>query len=277
MRSLACSMSAAALSLGLGLAPVPALAAQQCGGPFEPWLADFKQEAAAAGVTQRGLSALNGITPDPSVISHDRGQGVFRQSFEQFSGRMVSRYRLSRGASLLRQDAGLFSRIEQQFGVPGPVLVAIWGLETDFGAGNGNFPTIRSLVTLAHDCRRSAMFREELIYALKIVDRGDLSPGQMRGAWAGELGQTQFMPSSYIKYAVNYGGGRDLIHSSADVLASTANYLKSYGWQRGQPWGPGTGNFAVIKQWNKSDVYSRTIAYFADRLAAETGQGRGQP
>jgi membrane-bound lytic murein transglycosylase B len=111
------------------------------------------------------------------------------------------------------------------------------------------------------------MFREELIYALKIVDRGDLAPSEMRGAWAGELGQTQFMPSSYIKFAVDYGGGRNLIHSAPDALASTANFLKSYGWVRGQPWGPGTANFSVIQQWNKSDVYSRTIAYFADRLA----------
>jgi membrane-bound lytic murein transglycosylase B len=154
--------------------------------------------------------------------------------------------------------------------------VAIWGLETDFGAGNGNFPTIRSLVTLAYDCRRSEMFHAELLDALRLVDRGDLTPGEMRGAWAGELGQTQFMPSSYLKFAVDYGGGRNLIRSVPDVLASTANFLKSYGWLRGQPWGPGTANFSVIQQWNKSDVYSRTIAYFADRLAAATGTGKGE-
>jgi lytic murein transglycosylase len=268
-------LSVALLALALSAASVRVFAAPCPGyGSFESWLNQFKQEAAATGVSARGLAALNGITPDPRVIGRDRGQGVFRQSFEQFSGRMVSKYRVSRGVSLLHQYAGLFNRIENQFGVPGPVLVAIWGLETDFGAGNGNFPTIRSLVTLAYDCRRSAMFRSELIDALKLVDRGDLSPGEMQGAWAGELGQTQFMPSAYIKFAVDYGGGRNLIHSVPDALASTANFLKNYGWQRGQPWGPGTGNFSVIQQWNKSDVYSRTIAYFADRLAAETGQGR---
>ena len=113
------------------------------------------------------------------------------------------------------------------------------------------------------------MFHTELLDALRLVDRGDLSPQEMRGAWAGELGQTQFMPSAYVKFAVDFDGRgrRDLIHDVPDVLASTANYLHSYGWQRGQPWTPGSANFAVIQQWNKSDVYSRTIAYFATRLA----------
>ena len=267
--------SAAVLALGLGATCASAFAAPcQRAGSFEGWLQQLKQDAAVSGVTPHGLAVLNGVTPDPRVVARDRGQGVFHQSFEQFSGRMVNKYRVSRGAGLLRQYAGLFSRIENQFGVPGPVLVAIWGLETDFGAGNGNFPTIRSLVTLAYDCRRSAMFRAELIDALRLVDRGDLSPDEMQGAWAGELGQTQFMPSSYVKFAVDYGGGRNLIRSVADAMASTANFLKSYGWQRSRPWGPGTGNFGVIQQWNKSDVYSRTIAYFADRLATETGQSK---
>ncbi|MBV9569369.1 MAG: lytic murein transglycosylase [Hyphomicrobiales bacterium] len=268
---------AAAVALGCLLMAIPASAAPCPGfGSFDNWLSAFRQEAASAGVGPRGLAALNGISPDPAVVSRDRGQGVFHQTFEQFSSRMVNSYRLSRGASLIRQYGDTFNRIERQFGVPASVIVAIWGLETDFGAGNGNFPTIRSLATLAYDCRRAEMFRAELIDALKLVDRGDLTPGEMRGAWAGEIGQTQFMPSSYIKFAVDYGGGRNLIRSVPDVLASTANYLKSYGWQRGEPWGPGTGNFAVIKQWNKADVYARTIAYFADRLAAMTGQGRAE-
>ncbi len=209
------------------------------------------------------------MTYDPSVVSRDHGQHVFRQSFEQFSGRMVNSYRLRRGAALLKQYAGTFARIEQQFGVPGAVIVAIWGLETDFGAVSGDFPTIRSIATLAYDCRRSEMFTTELFDALRLVARGDLSPAQMRGAWAGELGQTQFMPSAYLKFAVDFNGdGRaDLIHNVPDVLASTANFLKNYGWQRGAGWEPGEPNFAVIKQWNKADVYARTIALFADKLA----------
>jgi membrane-bound lytic murein transglycosylase B len=132
----------------------------------------------------------------------------------------------------------------------------------------GKFATIRSLASLAFDCRRTDMFQAELMDALRIVERGDLTPAEMHGAWAGEIGQTQFMPSSYIKYAIDYDGNgrRDLIRSPVDVLASTANYLRSYGWQRGQPWGPGSPNFDVLVQWNKSQIYSRTVAYFAQRL-----------
>jgi len=127
---------------------------------------------------------------------------------------------------------------------------------------------MRSLATLAYDCRRSDEFRAELMDALRIVERGDIAPADLKGAWAGEIGQTQFMPSSYIKYAIDYDGNgrRDLIRSPVDVLASTANYLRSYGWQRGQPWGPGSPNFDVLLQWNKSQIYSRTVAYFAQRL-----------
>ncbi len=156
--------------------------------------------------------------------------------------------------------------------MPGAVLVAIWGLETDFGANIGKFATLRSLATLAYDCRRSELFRAELMDALRIVERGDLSPAEMRGAWAGEIGQTQFMPSSYIKFAVDFdeNGRRDLLRSAPDVLASTANYLASYGWQRGQGWEPGSANFAVIQQWNKSEVYAKTIGFFASRLARES-------
>jgi membrane-bound lytic murein transglycosylase B len=133
----------------------------------------------------------------------------------------------------------------------------------------GNFSSLRALASLSFDCRRSAYFQSELIDALKIIDRGDLTPAEMRGAWAGEMGQTQFMPSSYIKYAVDFDGDgrRDLIRSSADALASTANYLRDYGWLPGQPWDPGTPNFDVILKWNKSQVYSRTIAYYANKLA----------
>jgi lytic murein transglycosylase len=257
---------ALALLASAGAAPT-AMAAACNTGNFGAWLQDVRQEAAAKGISPRGISALDGVTYDPNVISHDRGQRVFRQSFAQFSGRMVPP-RLHRGANLLRRYADLFSRIEQRFGVPGPVLVAIWGLETDFGAGNGNFATIRSLATLAYDCRRTDKFRAELFDALRIVDRGDMSARAMHGAWAGEIGQTQFMPSSYLKYAVDFGGHRDLIHSVPDVLASTANYLKGYGWVRGAGWEPGQPNFAVIKQWNAADVYARTIANFATRLSA---------
>ena len=256
----------------IGLLPEQAQAAR-CRDPagFEAWLDEIKQEAKAAGIPPSAIAAgLAGVTYDPSVISHDRGQHVFKQSFAQFSGRMINSFRLRRGASLMRRYSDVLSRIEQRYGVPGAVIVAIWGLETDFGAVNGNFPTIRALASLAYDCRRSDMFKTELFDALRIVAKGDLSPASMHGAWAGELGQTQFMPSAYLKFAVDFnGGGRaDLIHNVPDVLASTANFLKGYGWQRGAGWEPGEPNFAVILQWNKANIYARTIALFAQKLAA---------
>src|SRR4051812_30065710 len=246
-----------------------ASAAGACGGNFDAWLAEFKTEAAAKGIAQSAIAAgLAGVTPDQSVLSRDRGQKVFQQSFEEFSGRMIPP-RLGPGSNKLKQYGSVLSRIEQSYGVPGEVLVAIWGLETDYGVNIGKFPTIRSVATLAHDCRRSETFRAELMDALRIVERGDLTPSEMRGAWAGEIGQTQFMPSSYIKFAVDFDGNgrRDLLRSAPDVLASTANYLASYGWKRGKDWEPGSANFAVLQQWNKSEVYSKTIGAFATQLA----------
>jgi lytic murein transglycosylase len=239
---------------------------------FDAWLRNLQSEAIAKGISERTLStSLANVTYDAGIISRDHGQRVFDQSFEQFSSRMVNSFRLHKGGLLIKQYASYFARIEEQYGVPAPIIVALWGLETDFGAVTGHFDTIRSIATLAYDCRRSDTFKAELFDALRLIERGDLTPASMRGAWAGELGQTQFMPSSYLKYAVDFdqNGRRDLIHDVPDVLASTANYLKNYGWQRGAGWAPGEPNFAVIQQWNKADVYARTIALFATKLAAE--------
>jgi lytic murein transglycosylase len=258
-----------AVSAVLVMPGAPTLAASCGTGSFQTWLDEFKNEAAAKGISQVAIaSGLSGVTLDQGVLSRDRSQRVFNQSFEEFSGRMVPP-RLARGANLMKQYGSALARIEQSYGVPGEVLVAIWGLETDYGVNIGKFPTIRSLATLAYDCRRSEMFRAELLDALRIVERGDLAPSEMRGAWAGEIGQTQFMPSSYLKFAVDFDGNgrRDLLRSAPDVLASTANYLASYGWQRGKEWEPGSANFAVIQQWNKSEVYARTIAFFASQLS----------
>ena len=251
----------------LGLTQNPAHAAS-CGGDFAAFIAEFSREAAAQNVSPRVLAALDGVAPDPRVIALDRRQGVFRQSFEQFALPRINA-RMAKAQRLMAQHAALLARIEQRFGVPGAVIVAIWGLETDFGTGSGTRPAIPALATLAHDCRRTGMFQGELLAALRIIERGDMSAGEMRGAWAGELGQTQFLPSSYLKFAVDFDGNgrRDLIRSVPDVLASTANYLKGYGWQRGQPWTEGTQNFAVLKEWNKAAVYQKTIALFATRLA----------
>lgn len=263
------------------LAGAGGASAATCRDPagFDKWLDDIRAEAAEKGISAEAIRiGLNGVTFDPNVIRKDRGQGVFKQSFEQFSGRMVSSYRLKMGANLLKKHAGTLSRIEDRYGVPPEILVAIWGLESDFGAAKGNLSTIRSVASLAFDCRRTDMFQAQLFDALRIVQHGDLSPNEMRGAWAGELGQTQFMPSSYVKYAVDFDGdGRaDLLRSPADVLASTANYLKGHGWQRGADWSPGAPNFEALRQWNKSTVYSQTVGYFATRLGEGSEARMGQ-
>ena len=272
-------------SLGLALAgavltaAAPSLAAQ-CDhkGGFDAFLADYKKEAAAQGISQRGLAALAGVTLDPNVIAADRRQHVFNQTFEQFSGRMISKSRLSKGEKMMLVHASMLQRIEKRFGVPGAVVIAIWGLETDYGVTHGKRSVVRSVATLAFDCRRSDKFHGELTSALRIIDKGDMPTDQMIGEWAGEIGQTQFLPSSYDNYAVDFDGDgrRDLVHSVPDVLASTANYLKGHGWQRGQGWDPGEPNFAIIKEWNKADVYARTIALFADKLDGRGGSQRAQ-
>src|SRR5262245_11433520 len=248
--------------------------AASCQDPagFASWLEGVKREAATQGISQKTIaSALTGLTYDPEVISRDRKQGVFQQSFEQFSGRAVSPDRLKKGANQLKRYGSILGRIEKQFGVPASVVVAIWGLETDFGANLGNFATVRSLASLAYDCRRPESLQAELLDALHIIQRRHMLPDDMRGAWAGEIGQTQFMPSSYIKFAVDFdnNGKRDLIKSVPDALASTANFLKSSGWSAGQPWAPGSPNFDVLLQWNKSQVYTKTVGYFATRLERE--------
>jgi lytic murein transglycosylase len=260
---------ALALAALILISAAPAIAAPCGTGPFEAWLDDFKKEAVSKGISAAAIQAgLTGIALDKSVLTRDQSQKVFSQTFEEFSGRMIPP-RMTRGSNMLKQYGSVLSRIEQTYGVPGEVIVAIWGLETDFGVNIGKFPTMRSLATLAYDCRRADMFKAELMDALRIIEKGDIAPQEMRGAWAGEIGQTQFMPSSYVKFAVDFDGNgrRDLLRSVPDVLASTANFLTSYGWQKGKDWQPGSPNFAVLQQWNKSEVYAKTVAYFAAQLA----------
>lgn len=218
----------------------PALA-QQCKGlpAFSSWVQDFKKEARAAGISPRTIAtAEKQFGYDKSVIKNDRRQGVFSQSFLQFSDRMVAQYRLDTGRKNLKNMKSMFSRIEKQFGVPGAVISAFWGLETDFGANIGKGSTLRSLSTLAYDCRRPEKFRPQLMDALRLIDNGDLKASQMVGAWAGELGQTQFLPTEYNTFAIDFDGDgkRNLLTSKADALASSANLLKSFGWRRGEPW-----------------------------------------
>ena len=218
------------------LACVPA-AAQECGGDFDAWKKDLAAEAAAAGVGQTGLDALAGAAIEPKVLARDRAQGVFSQTFIEFSGRMISTYRLKQGAANLKKYADVFSRAEAEFGVQGPVIASFWALETDFGAVQGDFHTLNALVTLAHDCRRPQVFRPQIVPLLTLIDRGDL-PADVKGAWAGEIGQTQMLPIDYLVDSVDGDGdGKvDLRNSVPDVILTTARKLQLKGWKRGQPW-----------------------------------------
>jgi lytic murein transglycosylase len=245
--------------------------AARCGGDFNAFVASMSAEAAAAGISQGVISqALGGVTEDMAVLNFDRRQrGTFRKTFEQYVATRVGPGRIRNGRAMLQRQASLLSRIERQFGVPPQILVAIWGLETDFGSGDmGKLPVFRVLATMAHDCRRTELFQGELLAALKIVQRGDLGLNDMVGAYAGEIGQTQFLPSSYIKYGVDYDGNGhvDLRHSVPDVLASTANLLKTNGWKAGGAYDEGSANFEAMREWNHSEIYRKTIGYFADQL-----------
>src|SRR5450631_2906170 len=245
--------------------------AARCGGDFNTFVAAMSAEAQAAGVSA-GVTdaAFGGVTQDMAVLNFDRRQRyTFNKSFEQYISTRVGAGRINGGRAMLLRHASLLSRIEARFGVPPQILVAIWGLETDFGKGDmGKLPVVRTLATLAHDCRRTELFQGELIAALQIVQRGDLPLRDLIGAFAGEIGQTQFLPSSYIKYGVDFDGNGhvDLRHSVPDVLASTANLLKSNGWRAGAPFREGSENFQVMREWNRSEVYRKTMVLMAERI-----------
>jgi lytic murein transglycosylase len=247
--------------------------AAQCGGDFNAFLSAMARDAQAAGVSRSVIDqAFAGVALDQAVLSFDRRQrGMFHaKSFEEYAATRVIPPRIKRARGLMVKHAQLLSRIEQQFGVPKELLMAIWTLESDNGTGDmGKLPVIRTLATLAHDCRRTELFQTELIAALKILQRGDLPLRDLIGAYAGEIGQTQFLPSSYIKYGVDYDGNGhvDLRHSVPDVLASTANLLKVNGWRAGAPFGEGTENFQVMREWNRSEVYRKTMVLFSERLS----------
>jgi len=262
---------AAAIAVVLGAASARA---EECGKSaegFNDWLNSFREVAMLDGVSREVVdAALAGVTYDASVKAHDYGVAAFGHNFAGFAASHITPGGIARGKAMLRTYAEPLAKIEQRFGVPAPVLVAIWGLETSFGADNGSFPTFRALATLAWDCRRPERFRAELIDALMMVQRGVVrNPGQLRGAWAGEIGQTQLMPSAVLMFATtpDGGGDPDLIHNSADALASTANFLQAHGWQRGAGWDEGEPNFAAILEWNSAPIYAKTVALFADRLA----------
>ena len=233
-----------ALTLAIGVLCIvmvgPAMAARcRNTGSFDVWLAKFKTDALAQGISPQVLAAAApDLVFDPGIIRRDQGQAVFQQTFLQFSDRMVGGARIPNGQKKMKDHAALFAKIEQKYGVPAPVLTAFWGLESDFGANFGNFRILKALATLAYDCRRPEFFRQQLLDALRIVQRGDQTMENMVGDWAGEFGGMQFTASDYLKNAVDFDGDgrRDLVKSIPDTLASAANFLVSLGWRRGEPW-----------------------------------------
>lgn len=241
MRKAALKWAAIALATVLGAVLAgPALAAScHNSGSYEQWLAQFKKDAAAQGISQKVIAAAApSMTFDAAIIRRDHGQSVFQQTFLQFSDRMVGGGRIPNGLAKIKQHAATFAAVEKKYGVPAPVLTAFWGLESDFGANFGDYKILSAIATLAYDCRRPDFFRTQLFDALRIIERGDQTVDGMIGDWAGEFGGLQFTASDYLKNAVDFDGDgrRDLIHSIPDTLASGANFLVSLGWQRGQPW-----------------------------------------
>ncbi len=264
---------AAASCVMLAAAPANAQGAR-CGNDghgFNAWLQDFRGRARAAGISEATLDrALANVNYDRNVVRLDRSQRSFKLSFEEFYKRRVGTYLINSARTQMKRHAGLLDRVEKRYGVPREILVSIWGLETNFGRdGAGKHSIIQAIATLSYDCRRSAFFTEHLMAAMRIVQKRDMSPEEMRGGWAGEIGQVQFLPGSYDKYAVDFDGDgrRDLVKSVPDMLASTAHYLQAHGWKRGAAWGPGTANYDAIKAWNKAEVYARTISVMAERLS----------
>jgi lytic murein transglycosylase len=210
-----------------------------CGGDLSAFLAGVKAEAIAAGATPDAADrTLAGAQIDQKVLSRDRAQGVFKQTFLEFSQRTVSQARLDIGRQKMKQYAEVFAKAEQDYGVPPGVITAFWAMETDFGAVQGDFNTRNALVTLSHDCRRPELFRPQLIALTELVQRGDVDPATTTGAWAGEIGQTQMLPKDILAYGEDGDGDGHvkLKESAPDVILTTAKFIQHLGFQRGQPW-----------------------------------------
>ncbi|MDO9414587.1 lytic murein transglycosylase [Pararhizobium sp.] len=210
-----------------------------CGGDLGAFLDGVKAEAIAKGVPAEAAErALAGAAIDEKVLKFDRAQGVFKQTFTEFSQRTVSKGRLDIGAKKLQEYAEVFKRAETEFGIPPEIITAFWALETDFGAVQGDFNTRNALVTLAHDCRRPDLFRPQLLAAIEMVQHGDLDPATTTGAWAGEIGQVQMLPEDIIKFGVDGDGDGHvkLKESSPDAILTAAKFIQSLGFKPGEPW-----------------------------------------
>jgi membrane-bound lytic murein transglycosylase B len=236
--------------------------AAQCGNSaagFESWKQQFAPEARAQGVGAAGIAALMQTNYAQATINADRGQKSFRLSLPEFLAKRGAAAIVARGRSLKQSQAALFASIEQRYGVPPGPLIAIWGMETAFGSQHGNQNAISSIATLAYDCRRPEYFTDQLYAALKLVDRGVLSPSQ-RGSMHGEVGQTQFLPKNILAYGT---GNLDV---AANALTSTAAFLKGHGWKAGAGYQPGEPNYAAIQAWNAATVYQQAIAQMGRQI-----------
>ena len=232
-------MRLSAIALVLVLQQIPAVPPLPQ-PPFAEWLDGVRAEAIARGIRQATVDeALTGLEPVATVIQRDRTQAEIVQTLDQYLKARVTARVAQTARRMHRTHAAVLQKASDQYGVPSGILVAVWGLESNFGRFSGVRPTIATLATLAYDPRRAALFRKELLDALTILDSGDVEPAALRGSWAGALGQPQFMPSSFLKYAVDFDGDgrRDIWKSTPDVFGSIANYLAAHGWQKGQTWG----------------------------------------
>lgn len=232
---------------------------------FARWVGEFRPEAVASGVNPGVVDqVLSSVSYSRATIGADRGHHGFNMSLDQFMKARGGAGIAAQGRKLLARNPGLFASIEKTYGVPPGPIITVWGMETGFGHFMGNTPTLSSVATLAYDCRRSAFFTDQFVAALKLVEKGELAINAI-GASHGEIGHTQFLPKNVLEYGVDGDGdGRiDLIRSSADALASTANYFRGHGWQPGAGYQPGQPNFAVIQEWNAATVYEQAIAIIA--------------
>lgn len=236
------------------------------GGQYEAWKADMAREAKAEGVGERGIAALMATSYSKATIAADRNQKSFKYSLEKFMQVRGADAIAAQGRARRAKNPDFYAGLEQRFGVPAGVVIAIHGMETGFGGFMGDTNVVSAIATLTYDCRRSDFFRPHLIGALKLVDQGSIS-GKTVGAKHGELGHTQFLPGNALAYGVDGNGdGQVDLTNAADALHSTANFLRKKGWKPGKGYQEGEPNFAVIREWNAASVYQKAIALIGARI-----------
>ncbi|MDO8881497.1 MAG: lytic murein transglycosylase [Pseudotabrizicola sp.] len=256
------------LTIGFALFATASQAAScsDTGGRYEGWKSEMAAEARAEGVRERGLAALMASSYSSATIAADRNQKSFRYSLDKFLQVRGADTIVRQGKQRKAKNPQFYAQLEQRYGVPAGVLLALHGMETAFGGYMGDTNIVSAIATLTYDCRRSAFFRPHLIGALKLVDKGSLSANSV-GAKHGEWGHTQFLPGNALVYGVDGNGdGKVDLNNLTDAMASTANFLRQKGWRPGAGYQEGEPNFAVIKEWNSATVYQKAIAIMARRI-----------